>query len=102
MDDPFEIAGTTLASRLILGTGGAPSMDALESAIRASGTGMVTVSLRRVTAGVPGSVLDICSSATEPGSASYRTRLGAEPRERRSRQPKQRERRSTPTGSKSK
>ena len=60
MDDQFDIAGVTLTSRLILGTGGVPSMTVLEQAIRASGTEMVTVALRRVTAGVPGSVLDVC------------------------------------------
>jgi thiazole synthase len=60
VDDQFEIAGVTLTSRLILGTGGVPSMTVLEEAIRASGTEMVTVALRRVTAGVPGSVLDVC------------------------------------------
>jgi thiazole synthase len=60
MDDQFEVAGVTLASRLILGTGGVPSMTVLEEAIRASGTDLVTVALRRVTAGVPGSVLDVC------------------------------------------
>jgi len=60
VDDQFDIAGVTLTSRLILGTGGVPSMTVLEQAIRASGTEMVTVALRRVTAGVPGSVLDVC------------------------------------------
>jgi thiazole synthase len=60
MDDQFEVAGVTLASRLILGTGGVPSMTVLEEAIRSSGTDVVTVALRRVTAGVPGSVLDVC------------------------------------------
>jgi thiazole synthase len=60
MDDQFEVAGVTLSSRLILGTGGVPSMAVLEEAIRASGTDVVTVALRRVTAGIPGSVLDVC------------------------------------------
>ena len=60
MDDGFEIAGEVLGSRLILGTGGVPSMTVLEEAITASGTAMVTVALRRVTAGVPGSILDVC------------------------------------------
>jgi thiazole synthase len=46
--DHFVIAGETLSSRLILGTGGAGSMAELESAIRASGTSLVTVALRRV------------------------------------------------------
>jgi thiazole synthase len=76
MEDPFEIAGTRLASRLILGTGGAPSMDALESAIRASGTDMVTVALRRVTPGVPGSILDVCDRTGVrilPNTAGCRT-----------------------------
>jgi thiazole synthase len=60
VDDGLEIAGVTLSSRLILGTGGAPSMGLLEEAIRASGTELVTVALRRVTPGVEGSVLDVC------------------------------------------
>jgi len=41
-------------SRLILGTGGAESLAALESAIIASGTEMVTVALRRIDAAGPG------------------------------------------------
>ena len=41
-------------SRLILGTGGAESLTALEAAIVASGTEMVTVALRRVDAAGPG------------------------------------------------
>ncbi|MGH9077943.1 MAG: thiazole synthase [Acidimicrobiales bacterium] len=60
MDDPFVIAGESLGSRLILGTGGAPSMAVLEGVIRASGTAVVTVALRRVTPGLSGSVLDVC------------------------------------------
>jgi thiazole synthase len=59
-DDALEIAGESIGSRLILGTGGAPSMSALEAAIRASGAELVTVALRRVTPGLPGSVLDVC------------------------------------------
>jgi thiazole synthase len=41
-------------SRLILGTGGANSLAALEEAIVASGTELVTVALRRVDAAGPG------------------------------------------------
>ncbi|WP_438871432.1 thiazole synthase [Paractinoplanes lichenicola] len=41
-------------SRLILGTGGANSLAALEEAIVASGTALVTVALRRVDAAGPG------------------------------------------------
>lgn len=58
--DPWVVAGKVLGSRLILGTGGAPSMAGLESAIRVSGTELVTVALRRVAPGVPGSILDVC------------------------------------------
>jgi thiazole synthase len=41
-------------SRLILGTGGAGSLAMLEQAIRASGTELVTVALRRIDAAGPG------------------------------------------------
>ncbi len=74
--DPLVIAGRQLSSRLILGTGGAPSMEALEAAIRASGAELVTVALRRVTPGVSGSVLDVCQRAgvsVVPNTAGCRT-----------------------------
>ena len=63
MDDHWEIAGATLSSRLFLGTGGVPSMAILAEAIAASGAEVVTVALRRVTPGVPGSILDVCDRA---------------------------------------
>ncbi|GIH20878.1 thiazole synthase [Rugosimonospora africana] len=59
MDDPLIIAGQELASRLILGTGGAPSPQVLDAAIAASGTAMSTVAMRRVDPGTAGSVLDV-------------------------------------------
>jgi thiazole synthase len=46
----FELAGVAFTSRLILGTGGAANLHVLERAIRASGTEMVTVALRRLDA----------------------------------------------------
>jgi thiazole synthase len=58
-DDPLTIAGEPFGSRLILGTGGAPSLDALERAIRASGTELVTVALRRVDPAQSGGVIDV-------------------------------------------
>ena len=58
-DDTLSIDGTELSSRLILGTGGASSLDVLERAIVASGTEVVTVALRRVTDTGPGSLLDV-------------------------------------------
>jgi thiazole synthase len=59
MDDPLVIAGQELASRLILGTGGAPSPQVLDAAVAASGTAMSTVAMRRVDPGTSGSVLDV-------------------------------------------
>src|SRR3954451_6572689 len=59
MDDPFVLGGETFTSRLILGTGGTPSLDVLERAILASGTEMVTVALRRIDPAAPGSVVDV-------------------------------------------
>jgi thiazole synthase len=58
MDDPFVIAGRTLTSRLILGSGGAPSIEVLEAVLRASGTAMCTVAMRRLDTSATGSVLD--------------------------------------------
>src|SRR5947199_4138080 len=58
-DDRFELAGRTFASRLIMGTGGAPSLEVLEQALIASGTELTTVALRRISAATSGSVLDV-------------------------------------------
>jgi thiazole synthase len=59
MDDPFVLGGETFSSRLILGTGGAPSLEVLERAIRASGTEIVTIALRRIDPASSGSVVDV-------------------------------------------
>src|SRR4051812_39097633 len=48
--DTLSIGGRTLASRLILGTGGFASHAALAAALDASGTELVTVALRRIDA----------------------------------------------------
>jgi thiazole synthase len=58
-DDTFAIAGVELASRLILGTGGASSLEAVEAAIRASGADLATVALRRIDPAAQGSILDV-------------------------------------------
>jgi thiazole synthase len=58
-DDPFVVAGTKFTSRLITGTGGAPSMAAMEQALVASGTELTTVAMRRVDPSARGSVLDL-------------------------------------------
>jgi len=57
--DHFTIAGVPLASRLILGTGGAPSLQVIDQTLRASGTAMCTVAMRRAGASTSGTVLDI-------------------------------------------
>jgi thiazole synthase len=48
MDDELIIAGRRLGSRLILGSGGFRSLERFSAALAASGSGMVTVALRRV------------------------------------------------------
>ena len=47
-DDVFELGGLTLTSRLIMGTGGAPSLEVLERSLVASGTELTTVAMRRL------------------------------------------------------
>ncbi|MFJ8646617.1 thiazole synthase [Streptomyces sp. NPDC093546] len=58
-DDRLTIAGTAFDSRLIMGTGGAPSLDVLERALAASGTELTTVAMRRLDPTVRGSVLSV-------------------------------------------
>jgi thiazole synthase len=75
-DDPFRLAGETFRSRLLLGTGGVPSLEILERAVRASGTQLVTVALRRVEASSSGAmleVLDRCGVRLLPNTAGCRT-----------------------------
>ena len=59
MDDPLVIADSTFSSRLILGTGGASSLDALEKALVASGAELATVALRRINPEAKGSILEV-------------------------------------------
>jgi thiazole synthase len=59
----WELGGRILGSRLIVGTGGAPSLDVLGRVIAASGTGAVTVAMRRVAPGGAGSLLGILQQA---------------------------------------
>jgi len=60
---PWKLAGRTLSSRLILGTGGAPSLDVLKTALEASGAEVATVALRRVAPGGAGSLPAMLTSA---------------------------------------
>jgi thiazole synthase len=57
--DQLAIAGEVFRSRMIMGTGGVPSLEALELAIAASGVDMATVAMRRVDPTTKGSVLDV-------------------------------------------
>jgi thiazole synthase len=59
MEDTFTLAGEKFGSRLIMGTGGAPSLDVLDRALVASGTELTTVAMRRVDPAQAGSVLDV-------------------------------------------
>ncbi|MEV5973568.1 thiazole synthase [Streptomyces sp. NPDC051921] len=58
-DDVFPLGGTDFSSRLIMGTGGAPSLDVLERSLVASGTELTTVAMRRLDPNVRGSVLSV-------------------------------------------
>ncbi len=62
-DEPFTIAGCTMRSRLLLGTGGFPSLELMAAAIRASGSELVTVALRRVDPQARGSLIDVLADA---------------------------------------
>jgi thiazole synthase len=80
MPDPFVIAGIEIASRLILGTGGAPSMQVIDDTIVASGTAMCTVAMRRVDATTSGSVIDVLDRRgvrVLPNTAGCRTAFEA-------------------------
>ncbi|MER7277373.1 thiazole synthase [Dactylosporangium sp. NPDC000244] len=75
MADALVLDGVELPSRLILGTGGATSHAALEAAIRASETALVTVALRRLDPAAP-SLLDVverCGVRVLPNTAGCYT-----------------------------
>jgi thiazole synthase len=59
----LTIAGRTFRSRLLVGTGGFPSLELLSAAIAASGSELVTVALRRIDPGgkfaARGSLIDV-------------------------------------------
>src|ERR1700730_10851696 len=72
MDDVLNIAGETFGSRLIMGTGGAPSMRARGKALTAAGTELTTVAMRRVDPSAQGSLLDVlrtCGIKVLPNTA---------------------------------
>ncbi|MGW5353224.1 thiazole synthase [Streptomyces sp. NPDC004031] len=59
--DPLIVGGVAFGSRLIMGTGGAPSLEVLEHALVASGTELTTVAMRRLDPTTQGSVLSVLS-----------------------------------------
>ncbi|MCW4351829.1 thiazole synthase [Hoyosella sp. YIM 151337] len=74
--DLLTIADRTFASRLIMGTGGASSLDVLEEALIASGTEMTTVAIRRADLEGGSGVLSLLQRlgiATLPNTAGCRT-----------------------------
>jgi thiazole synthase len=62
-EDSLTIAGTTLRSRLLLGTGGFSSLELLSETLAASGSELVTVALRRVDPAARGSLIDVLTDA---------------------------------------
>ena len=62
-EDPLTIAGRTMRSRLLLGTGGFPSLELLSQAIAAAGSELVTVALRRIDPEARGSLVDVLADA---------------------------------------
>ena len=71
----FEIAGRALESRLILGTGGFRSMEALAEAAAESGAELATVAMRRVDPSAPGSIVDVLGEAGHRRAAEHRRLL---------------------------
>jgi thiazole synthase len=65
MDDTGDMAGDlvidgrVLSSRLVVGTGGIPSLDVLDAVLEASATSLATVAVRRVDPGGRGGILDV-------------------------------------------
>jgi thiazole synthase len=62
-EDMLTIAGRALHSRLLLGTGGFPSLELLADAIAASESELVTVALRRIDVNARGSLVDVLARA---------------------------------------
>ncbi len=74
--DALVIAGRSFSSRLIVGTGGAASLEGLGRLLIESGTELTTVAMRRVDAGSSGSVLDVLADIgvqVLPNTAGCRT-----------------------------
>src|ERR1700741_4502072 len=76
MSDPLIIAGQEFGSRLFLGTAGYPNRKIMLDAIAASGTAMVTASIRRISlAGDDESLIDVLGGRVRflPNTAGCQT-----------------------------
>ena len=76
MSDPLIIAGQQFSSRLFLGTAGYPNRKIMLDAIEASGTAMVTASIRRISlAGDDESLIDLLGNRVRflPNTAGCQT-----------------------------
>ncbi len=76
--DPLTIAGKAFSSRLLLGTGKFKDLELMNAVLEASGTGIVTVAIRRVELRAPGHVgllesLDLTRYQLLPNTAGCRT-----------------------------
>ena len=86
MDDPLVIAGEAFSSRLIMGTGGAPSLDVLGRALAASGrvlevntkSGLASVDLVRWWREEGGRAVSFGSDAHLPNRVGDRFKLAAD------------------------
>jgi len=74
--EPWMLAGRTLSSRLMVGTGGVQSLDVLRRVLDASATAAATVAIRRVAPAGAGSLLGTLRQAgvrVVPNTAGCRT-----------------------------
>jgi thiazole synthase len=76
--DPLVIAGRAFTSRLMLGTGKYKDFGVMREALAASGTQIVTVSIRRVEIGAPGhggilKAIDLAAYQLLPNTAGCKT-----------------------------
>jgi thiazole synthase len=59
----LEIAGRTVESRLIMGTGGFRNLEVMAAAVEASGADLATVAMRRVDPAARGSIVEVLEGA---------------------------------------
>ncbi|HLI73602.1 MAG TPA: thiazole synthase [Acidimicrobiales bacterium] len=60
--EPLVVAGCEVSSRLVIGTGGLPSLDVLDAVVEASGASIATVAVRRVDPAARGGILDVLAA----------------------------------------